>query len=227
MSEWIDWKGGECPVDPCGSVEVKFRGDPEIHNEPVEAGRYYWGWHGHNGDIVTYRVVGKKQETLLEEEYTNNLDAAGWIKWGGGNCPVDENATVEVAFLSGEKYIPFNPSNLDWTVCGNSEDIVSYRVIDKVEQEEPHEEECVTISSQPYYLLFPEQNIQVKDVNKAFCNKHDALEERVFSSNEMAWIVQATQYIFRSPFKENPVQDLKKAVEALNIVINSVEQNKT
>lgn len=51
---WIDWAGGECPVDRELPVAVKFRdGDSE---EGHQAGSYRWNHRDGNGDILAYRL---------------------------------------------------------------------------------------------------------------------------------------------------------------------------
>jgi hypothetical protein len=51
---WIEWKGGECPVDGDVVVEVKFRAGG---NGSEKALYYRWAsWNSH-ADIIAYRVV--------------------------------------------------------------------------------------------------------------------------------------------------------------------------
>ncbi len=52
---WIEWKGGECPVDPDCMVEVKFT-HGEMNNKQ-RAGFWTWGHSGVPGDIVAYRIT--------------------------------------------------------------------------------------------------------------------------------------------------------------------------
>lgn len=61
-SDWIEWKGGECPVDEGIIVDVKYR-DDEDHSKglrlfgPIYASRLAW-WHdGQDDDIIAYRIV--------------------------------------------------------------------------------------------------------------------------------------------------------------------------
>ena len=57
---WIEWKGGECPVDYETLVEVKFADG--LTGQGV-AGNLRWNWifDGVNGgDIVAYRIKGEK-----------------------------------------------------------------------------------------------------------------------------------------------------------------------
>lgn len=58
--EWIEWIGGDCPVDPGVKVNVKFRRGHSADN--LEAG--YWRWdhspstdrRSRPNDIIAYRV---------------------------------------------------------------------------------------------------------------------------------------------------------------------------
>ena len=53
-SDWIEWGGGECPVELDMIVEYKLRSD--FRNTRVA--RYlFWGNHGDGSDIIAYRIV--------------------------------------------------------------------------------------------------------------------------------------------------------------------------
>lgn len=58
---WIDWHGGECPVDSDAIVEVKFRKPCPLHFSNDRAGDFVWSHHGSNGDIIAYRLVDKNE----------------------------------------------------------------------------------------------------------------------------------------------------------------------
>jgi hypothetical protein len=62
--EWVEWNGGECPVEPGTMVEVRFR--PFHYNpSPAEFATLIldkpeekrWGHNGFAGDFIAYRVV--------------------------------------------------------------------------------------------------------------------------------------------------------------------------
>lgn len=55
MSDWTEWKGGECPVPSDTVVEVRFR-DGEV-SAGAEAAYFWWDCRGKARDIVAYRVV--------------------------------------------------------------------------------------------------------------------------------------------------------------------------
>jgi hypothetical protein len=52
---WIEWKGGECPVEARTPVEIRFRsGTGTVLSR---AGQYSWEDDGKSFDIVAYRIV--------------------------------------------------------------------------------------------------------------------------------------------------------------------------
>lgn len=63
VGEWIEWEGGECPVNPDTRVEVKFRDGGREGSTPAS----YWADGGDvfncwkhadtSSDIIAYRVV--------------------------------------------------------------------------------------------------------------------------------------------------------------------------
>lgn len=54
---WIDWQGGECPVDSDAIVEVKYRKPSPLHFNNDRAGDFTWSHDGSGGDIIAYRIV--------------------------------------------------------------------------------------------------------------------------------------------------------------------------
>mgnify|MGYP003651505200 CR=1 FL=1 len=65
MSNWIEWQGGECPVD--GDIEVEI--DLEDNGKYTGlANHYYWGTN--EPRITRYRVVEAKEEAEPEKPLT-------------------------------------------------------------------------------------------------------------------------------------------------------------
>lgn len=63
MSDWQEWKGGQCPVAPGTLVDVEFRGG-EVHANIAD--RFFWG-HGKNRqsfEIVAYRLSEPKTTAI-------------------------------------------------------------------------------------------------------------------------------------------------------------------
>lgn len=85
--EWIEWKGGECPVPPETRVDVK-NGRGWVHTRyPAES--WNWGHRGNSWDIVAYRVVSPEpltpQPTGIEAQVCRDIaarQAVGLKKYG-------------------------------------------------------------------------------------------------------------------------------------------------
>lgn len=61
---WIEWHGGDCPVDSDAIVEVKYR-KPNPHQfNNDRAGDFTWSHDGFDGDIIAYRL---QQPTKSEQ----------------------------------------------------------------------------------------------------------------------------------------------------------------
>ena len=68
---WIDWHGGECPVDSDAIVEVKCRHPSSNQFNNDRAGDFYWSHDGLGYDIIAYRL----QKPTKSEQVRD--DAAG------------------------------------------------------------------------------------------------------------------------------------------------------
>lgn len=53
---WIEWHGGECPVDSDAIVEVKYRKPNPYQFNNDRAGDFTWSHDGFDGDIIAYRL---------------------------------------------------------------------------------------------------------------------------------------------------------------------------
>lgn len=56
-SEWIEWNGGNCPVDEEAFVDLRFRIGEENNERSIPAGVWNWKQLGSMYDIVAYRVA--------------------------------------------------------------------------------------------------------------------------------------------------------------------------
>ena len=61
MTDWIEWKGGDCPVPPDTRVKVRFRNGTETTGP---AGWWVWMLGSLGVDIVAYRVIGSTQDAV-------------------------------------------------------------------------------------------------------------------------------------------------------------------
>ena len=65
---WIEWKGGECPVDADKTVYVNYR-DGGKTPKAVKAGSQRWDHSGLGGDIIAYRLHKPEQVETVEYNY--------------------------------------------------------------------------------------------------------------------------------------------------------------
>ena len=80
------------------------------------------------------------------------------------------------------------------------------------------------IVSPKHYQLFPEFNLEIKDINKRIL---DNIEESNFDITlyEAGWYQQSMQY-FERFYLKNGIEDLKKGIQTMQFVIDSMEQRK-
>ena len=70
MSDWIKWKGGECPVPSLSIVHVKLRNGAVCSD--TRADELDWNHSGYNYDIVSYKIIEivKSEIEILKEDLT-------------------------------------------------------------------------------------------------------------------------------------------------------------
>jgi len=60
-NDWIDWKGGECPLPLGTRYDIRYRDGLELHGEVVRdkprLNKMLWSNTGNGDDYVAYRVV--------------------------------------------------------------------------------------------------------------------------------------------------------------------------
>ena len=59
MSDWIEWNGGECPVDGFTQVCVRLRDGSE---KDSDARFYEWDHQNEISDIIAYRVLNETED---------------------------------------------------------------------------------------------------------------------------------------------------------------------
>lgn len=68
MKEWIQWNGGDCPVEPETMVEIMMIDGECWDDEP--AGNYNWNIVDEIGEIIAYRVLNLDDPiSIKEKEY--------------------------------------------------------------------------------------------------------------------------------------------------------------
>lgn len=61
---WIEWRGGECPVSPYETVQVRLRDADRQKYVKCEAAAGMMGWHHQQAgtDIIAYRIIKEGEE---------------------------------------------------------------------------------------------------------------------------------------------------------------------
>lgn len=117
-NEFIDWQGGECPVDPDTIVQVRLSGNDGYFIR--RAGDLRWHHTNFSGDIVEYRVV--KDDVSPKVEIPE-----GFTPWNGGECPVPACIEIDVVLRNGSQGSGLAGGH-GWTHGQNLVDIIAYRV---------------------------------------------------------------------------------------------------
>lgn len=66
---------------------------------------------------------------LLGSWVSEEADSYGWIKWGGGDCPVADGTYAEVRFRDGTVDCDSSPEYWNWSKYDGDGCIVAYRVV--------------------------------------------------------------------------------------------------
>lgn len=120
---WIQWAGGDCPVDSDAIVEVKYRKPNPYQYNNDRAGDFNWSHDGFDGDIIAYRlhkpdINSRANDDRLEQDLNGciggqDVDVPEWhgdgvppvgieceVKWTGGKWE-----KCEVIFVGTEKVV--------------------------------------------------------------------------------------------------------------------------
>ncbi len=122
---FIQWRGGECPVDPETNVLYHTRSG-DYGNARADCLR--WSAIGCGGDIVRY-WPGEVAATKIDQRRHR-------IRWHGGECPVDPETYVGV-LTRGGRVSGSKAGHLSWKALGRDNDIVSYWVDSPIQARRP------------------------------------------------------------------------------------------
>lgn len=75
-------------------------------------------------------------------EKENQVDGK-WIPWAGGECPVDDNARVDVEFRDRDVAVGCLANNWNWGHSGRDGDIIAYRLTPEFLEYKPEPAEPV------------------------------------------------------------------------------------
>lgn len=90
---WIQWAGGDCPVDSDAIVEVKFRNPSSYQFNNDRAGDFYWPHDGFGGDIIAYRlqqpdINSRDSDDRLEQDLNECIGQdVDMTQWNGEGLP--------------------------------------------------------------------------------------------------------------------------------------------
>lgn len=100
----------------------------------------YAAWEGGDwcgNEFYTTRASDYDTAIITREQYESELAASkavvghnGWIKWAGGECPVDSDAIVEVKcrWHNQHQYNNDRAGDFYWAHTGSNADIIAYRL---------------------------------------------------------------------------------------------------
>ena len=132
---WIQWAGGECPVDSDAIVEVKYRHPSSNQFNNDRAGDFDWAYTGRSSDIIAYRlhdtgINSRANDDRLEQDLNECIGQSVAAEWDGDGlppvgvecefkCATGEWVAVEITAIArngvcfvergknGENYVPF------------------------------------------------------------------------------------------------------------------------
>lgn len=90
---WIEWNGGDCPVDSDAIVEVRYRKPSPYQFNNDRAGDFTWSHDGFGGDIIAYRLHNpdakyRSNEDRLEQDLNECIGQDVDVpEWNGEGLP--------------------------------------------------------------------------------------------------------------------------------------------
>ncbi len=69
---WIEWGGGECPVEPSTKIGVRYRNGGEFHRN-ITAASQRWSNNGWPADIIAYRLHKPEVKPEFCESVTRSI----------------------------------------------------------------------------------------------------------------------------------------------------------
>lgn len=89
---WIEWHGGDCPVDSDAIVEVRYRKTNPYQFNNDRAGDFTWSHDGIDGDIIAYRlqqhgIDSRANDDKLEQDLNECIGQDVVTEWDGVGLP--------------------------------------------------------------------------------------------------------------------------------------------
>ena len=175
-------------------------------------------------------------DVVTKQQYDAALAASkavvghdGWIKWGGGECPVDSDAIVEVRYRN-HRPLHFNndrAGDFDLEHIGSNADIIAYRL----QKPEKSEQACDDVAEADDEADLNECIGQDVDVinhpshyTKGRIECIDAIDSATTGKSgiEAVCVANIIKYLYRYEEK-NGIEDVKKAKWYINKLISELE----
>lgn len=134
-------EGAEIAVQDADS-QICFSSHSDVYANKGQTDWYGgdWGDGDWSNPFIDTIADDRHNSIVTRNQYESALAASkaivghnGWIKWAGGECPVDSDAIVEVKFRnpSRNKFNNDRAGDFTWSHDGFGGDIIAYRVHDQ------------------------------------------------------------------------------------------------
>lgn len=195
-NEFIDWQGGECPVDPDTIVEVMLSNGSVVVNR--RAGDWNWRTSNSNGDIIAYRVVEPPKPKVKIPE--------GFTPWDGGERPIPGDTRFEMILRNGYMFTGLS-SSCRWWHNNMHNDIIAYRVI---EDDKPKTARDTQVGGDHYKTA----GVQPWDVVDTW-----PIDQQIGFHRG-----NALKYVMRMETKDENLREIRKAAHYLQKLVEVLEQ---
>lgn len=112
---WIDWHGGECPVDVDTLVEVQLRNPGNYHKcMPTRADSWDWGNDGVDGDIIAYRLHQPQDANSRANDDRLAQHAAAHAGFASTSRDEETDLNDCIGQASAEEWKPYVNAEIEW-----------------------------------------------------------------------------------------------------------------
>lgn len=243
---WIQWNGGEMPVEKGTLVDVKYRN--KLENIGVIAGikgcktgsnkgmyAFDWRYTGRSGDIIAYRLHAPQQQKTPQQLALEKF-GTDWHD-NEGVQPVDDEVLVDVMFFNETKSYQSKPANIwGWSVeSKTSSEIKKWRVhSDEKESQISEKEKKLEWLSQPMTPCSEEIPCHFVDAKSPLSTQIGgnhytklAIQPMQYSMKNGLDPLQHTIIKYVTRFRDKAgIEDLEKAKHCIDMLIEFEKESK-